>query len=130
MPRSFTIASARPASPRAQIATLQPSCTSAAAMARPKPLLEPVTTAVLPSSSRFTTIRSAAAAAGQVVQRPVERRIDELEGVLLEHFLLDWQQLRHDERDDGAFDGSTAGEHRRRGGAERGGELALAPRED
>src|SRR6185436_3282787 len=130
MSRSLTISSARPASPRAQIVTLQPSCTSAVAMASPRPLLEPVTTAVLPSSSSFTEVRSAAAATGQVVQRPVKRRIDELEGVLLEHFFLDRQQLRHDERDDGAFDRSAARERRRRGGREPGRELALAPRED
>src|SRR5260221_4159800 len=99
-------------------------------MARPRPLLEPVTTAILLSSSRFTTVRSAAAAAGQVVERPVERRVNELERVLGEEFLLGRQQLRHDERNDGAFDRAATGEGRRCGAGIRGRELGLAPRED
>ena len=40
-------ASASAASPRAQIVTRQPSSTSARALARPRPLLEPVTMATL-----------------------------------------------------------------------------------
>ncbi len=50
--RRLLAASCNRASPRAQIVTEQPSCTRAPAVARPRPLLEPVTIAIFPVSSR------------------------------------------------------------------------------
>src|SRR5438093_7937030 len=53
MAPSLFAASDNAVSPRAQIVTLHASSTSAAAVAKPSPLLEPVTMAVLSVSWRF-----------------------------------------------------------------------------
>src|SRR5439155_25697758 len=67
---------------------------------------------------------------GEVVQRPVERRVDDLEGVLGDELLFRRQQLRLDERQHGALDRAASGERRRPGVRVGSYELLLAPRED
>src|SRR6185436_19624847 len=129
--RRCSTAEAIPSSPRAQIVTREPSWTSAVAMASPNPRVEPVTMAIFSASPRSMSAGcSASAAAGQVVERPVERGVDQLEAVLLEECLLGRQELRQHVRDDRAFDGAAAGEGGRClvGVGRR--ELLLAPRED
>src|SRR5205085_2775899 len=95
-PRSSAAAAASAASPRAQMVTRHPSVTSARALARPSPLLEPVTIATFPVSSRSIARLLAAAATCEVVQCPVERVVRELELVLLEILPLRRQEPRRD----------------------------------
>src|SRR5471030_2209953 len=124
---SSAAASCSFASPRAQIVTRQPSATSARAVARPSPLLDPVTIATLSVSSRSTL---ASPSTREVVQRPVERGVRHLQRILREKFLLDRQQRRLDERERRALDWAARGEQRGRLGGVARRELLLAPRED
>src|SRR5919198_2036247 len=71
-----------------------------------------------------------AAATREVVQRPVERCVRELKGVLVQEILLDGQQFRTDEGDDRAFDGAAVGKSRRGGAGIRGYEVFITPRKD
>src|SRR3954470_2766322 len=73
---------------------------------------------------------SAPAATGQIVERPVERRIGDLEIVLLEEFLLAREQLGQDEGHNRAFDWGAVGEHCWGLIGVCGGEFFLAPREN
>src|SRR6185503_6540930 len=128
--RSRSTASAIPASPRAQTVTRHPSSTSAVAMASPRPRVEPVTMATLPSRPSSIGGRSASAASGQVVERPVERLVDHLEAVLLQELALARQQLGEDQGNDRPLDRAAVGEGRRSLVGVGGGEFLLAPGED
>src|SRR5712691_3739577 len=77
-----------------------------------------------------TAAVSSPPAPGEVVQRPVERRVDDLEGVPGDELLFRRQQLRPDERQHGALDRAASGERLRRGVRVGSHELLLAPRED
>src|SRR6266545_67923 len=103
-------ASASCSPPRAQMRTRQPSATRARALARPSPRLEPVTTATLsvrPRSIETCAVRHAPsldAPAGQVVQAPIHFVKHDAELVLLHEILFEREEMRRDERDDGALD--------------------------
>src|SRR5476649_252688 len=75
-------------------------------------------------------MKSAASAARQVVQRPVERLVGHLKRVLRDELFLGRQQLGLDKREDGALDGTAIREDGARGAGVDGGEVLLAPRED
>src|SRR5438874_4739271 len=85
-------AALRAASPRPQIVTRQPSATSARALAKPSPLLDPVMMAILSASWR--SIRSAAGVcrAGililDVIQDQIQDHIlDRIQDQILDHIL-------------------------------------------
>src|SRR6266851_4839641 len=133
MPGRFAAASTSSAAsascspPRAQSTTRQPSATSARALARPSPRLEPVMTATL--SVRPKSIRLFDVSAAEIVQAPVHFEERHPERVLGDELLLGRQQVRHDEGDDGALDRRTLRE-RRRGLVVRGDEIGLTPADD
>ena len=76
------------------------------------------------------SMRYCDASAGQIVQPPVERMKRHLELVLLHELLLERQQVRADERDDGALDRRSLRRAARRALVVAGDELRLAPAED
>ena len=115
---------ARPASrsaPRAQRHTRQPSAASALALASPSPRLEPVTMAILSSSSRCIGSTSRLPTTDSRLPTDFDRPVKSLSrqsnwwNCILNSFfcsslLLERQQVRHDERDDRPLDRRALGE--------------------
>src|SRR5262245_27016922 len=119
--RSSAAASVSRASFLAQMATRHPSSTKAAALARPRPRLEPVTIATLSVRLRFMVAadrgerplaglgRLPSAASGEIVQRPVERPKHHHELISGQELLLGGQEPGFDQSEHGALDGATRG---------------------
>src|SRR5262245_56806266 len=140
--RSSAAASLSDGSPLAQIVTRHPSWARARALANPNPLLEPVTMATLPERPRSMNGRmagrkdgripatSSSAPPGEIVEGPVERPVNDLEGVRRKEFLFGRQELGADEGENRAFDRASGCEGRAGAGGVRGGELLLAPRKN
>ena len=114
--RSSAAASASAASPRAQIVTRQPFLDERRArigQASPRARAGDDRDLVgRVDRGRTPDRKLPPAAPGQVVQRPVERLVDDLERVLREELLLGRQQLRLDEGEDRALDRAAVGERR------------------
>src|SRR6185436_13034258 len=73
---------------------------------------------------------SSSSSSREVVERPVERLEDDLELVLFEELPLRGEDMRLDEREDGALDRAAGGEQLRRRTRVGGDELLCAPGED